>query len=179
MAEPSSVERGKARRFAQDRLTLGRRAVSPEAKALVAHCLSEIVLPKLPAQQKRPTSLPAIEAATAALLGGLLVAMSQGDGWVRRPLSWSSFTGETIGRRQFLKVYKELEAVGCLEVVPFYFDRSGPVARGAETRVRLAPEGVATAAGFGVDASNAREHFAEEDSSPADRSDAKRLSEKH
>lgn len=113
------------RRYAPPRLNLGRRAVSPEAKALVAHCLTELVLPSLTEQQKRPSSLPKIEAAMEGLLGGLL-ALRDGR-WARRPLSDSSFRDEPgISRDQFLKVLRALEAAGLIERRGGGYDRTHP-----------------------------------------------------
>ena len=128
-----------ARRYAPPRLSLRWRAVSPEAKALVSHCLNTVILPSLTAQQKRPSSVPAIERATEGLLGGLLVLeVAQ---WARRPLSASSFTEEPVSRNQFVKVLRALEAAGLIERRGGGYDRSGPVARGVETRLRLSETG--------------------------------------
>ena len=157
------LERASVRRFAQSHLSLGGRPATPEATALVAHCLDTIVLPSLPPQQKRPSSVPAIERAAAGTIGGLVASSAVGDGWARRPLAASSFTGELgISRGQFLKVYRSLEANGLIETAPGYFDRSGPVTRGAETRVRLTGAGKALIASFGVKAGG-EPHFRSEE----------------
>lgn len=150
------------RRIAQSRLSLGGRPATPEATALVAHCLNVIVLPFLPSQQRRPSSVPAIERAAAGTIGGLIASSGLGDGWARRPLASSSFTGEPgISRGQFLKVFRSLEANGLIETAPGFFDRSGPVTRGAETRVRLTGTGKALVASFGVKAGG-EPHFRSE-----------------
>ena len=157
------MQRASVRRFAQSHLSLGGRPATPEATALVAHCLTGIVLPSLPPQQKRPSSVPAIERATAGTIGGLVSSSAVGDGWARRPLAASSFTGEPgISRGQFLKVYLALAASGLIEIAPGFFDRAGPVTRGAETRLRLTDAGVALAASFGVKAGG-EQHFRSEE----------------
>ena len=145
-----------AKRFAPPRLTLGRRAVSPEAKALVVHCLERIVLPSLIGQQKRPSSITAITAATEGLLGGLLALT--GEQWARRPMSHGSFTAEPgISSGQFRKALAALEGAELIERSGGGYDRSGPVARGIETRLRLTETGRQLAASFGAEAG----HFAD------------------
>jgi hypothetical protein len=148
-----------ARRYAQPILTLEGRAVSPEAKALVAHVLGEIVLPTLTPQQRRPSSIPAIERALEGALAGLILAAAEGDGWRRRPMSNDSFTSEPVSAGQFRKVYAALSAAGLVETAPAFFDRSGPVARGAETRLRLSKAATSAAAAFAIPV-GLSQHFA-------------------
>lgn len=148
---PTLGERARARRYAQPVLRFGGQAVSPEARALVAHCLSELVLPSLPSQQKRPSSLPAIERATEGTLAGLIAAQAQGDGWARRPMSATSFTADSgVSRGQFLKVCQALEVAGLIERAAGSYDRSGPVPRGVETRFRLSDSGRDLVASYGA-----------------------------
>jgi hypothetical protein len=143
---PSRVSQG---RYAPPRLVLGSRAVTEEAKALVAHCLDTIVLPSLTDQQKRPTSLPKIARATEGLLGGLLAL--DGAQWARRPLSNASFTSEPgISLGQFLKALEALEGAGLVERSGGSFNRQGPVATGIETRLRLTDTGRELVASYGV-----------------------------
>jgi hypothetical protein len=143
-------------RYASPRLQLGRRAVSPEAKALVAHCLTSIILPSLTAQRKRRSSLPGIERATEGLLGGL-VALRDAQ-WARRPMSESSFIGGPgISRGQFVKVLNALESAGLIEREGVQFHRENPLPSGRETRLRLTEAGKALARGHRV----AQTHFAE------------------
>lgn len=136
--------------YAPPRLSLEKRAVSPEAKAIVAHCLDVVILPTLTGQQKRPSSLPAIHRATEGLLGGLIAL--RGAQWARRPLSDSSFTQEPgISRNQFVKALRALETAGLIERSGGGYDRSGPVARGTETRLRLTEAGWELVSDFGVE----------------------------
>jgi hypothetical protein len=126
----------RGRPYVPPRLHLGRHAASPEAKALVAHFLTELILPHLPAQARRPASLPAIARATEGLLGGLIALRD--DQWARRPLSEESFTPEPgVSRAQFLKVLYALESVGLIDREKGHFNRAGPVTSGRETRLRL------------------------------------------
>jgi hypothetical protein len=147
---PTKRKLAAARRYAQPLLTFEARAVSPEAKALVSHCLNELILPSLPAQQRRRTTIPAIQKATVGTLASLIAATGVYDGWTRRPMSTESFTGEGVSRAQFLKVSEPLTDAGLIEVAPGYLDNSGPVAWGAATRLRLSHGGKTLAESYGV-----------------------------
>jgi hypothetical protein len=143
-------------RYASRRLQLGRRAVSPEAKALVAHCLAGIVLPSLTAQQKRASSLPAIERATEGLLGGL-VALRDAQ-WASRPMTETSFIGAPgISRGQFVKALNALEGAGLIEREKGHSHEGGSAPKASETRLRLTEAGKALARDHGV----AQAHFSE------------------
>jgi len=145
---PTASEVAKARKFAPPVLTLGRRAVSPEAEALVAHCLQEIVLPSLPPGKKRPTTVPAIQRALEGALGGLIEAGGQ---WLRRSMDRNSFRAEPgITVDQFSKVKDALVAAGFVQHAPGFIDRSGMAVGGVQTRLRLSQEGLELAASFGV-----------------------------
>lgn len=135
-------------RYAPPRLDLGKRAVSPEAKALVAYCMDELILPSLTGQQKRPSSLPKIALATEGLLGGLIAL--KGAQWARRPLSDSSFTQEPVSRNQFVKALDALTTAGLIERSGGSYDRQGPVARGLDTRLRLTEAGRELVASYGL-----------------------------
>lgn len=148
----------RARRYAQPTLRLDGRAVSPEAGALVSHCLTAIVLPSLPPQ--RPTSVVGIERALEATLAGLIAATGAdwGDGWAMRPLSNGSFTGEPVSRVHFGKVLDALHRAGVVEIAPGFQDRAS--GRTVATRVRLSETGRKLAVDFGVTAGDVRSHFA-------------------
>jgi hypothetical protein len=136
-------------RYASPRLQLEMRAVSPGAKALVAHCLTSIILPSLTVQQKRSRSLPAIERATEGLLGGL-VALRDAQ-WARRPMSETSFIGGPgISRGQFVKVLAALEGAGLIERNRSQFEEGELAPKGRETRIRLTQVGRALAGAYRV-----------------------------
>lgn len=140
------VSKADVRRYAPERLALSGRAVSPQAKALVDHCLNVIVLPSLSGQQLRPSSLSAVERATEGLLAGLILA----DGWQRRPLSHASFQGEAVSRLAFLRAYQPLSEAGLIDTVSGHFDRAGPQSRGHETRMKLSEAGRELGVQFGL-----------------------------
>lgn len=156
---PTASEVARARKFAPPVLTLGRRAVSPEAKALVAHCLQEIVLPSLPAGKKRPTTIPAIQRALEGALGGLIEA----DGrWLRRSMDRNSFRTEPgITVEQFSKVRGALVGAELVDYAPGFLDRSGMVASGVQARLRLTEVGRGLVASFGV-SGPPEEHFSDQ-----------------
>jgi hypothetical protein len=135
-------------KFAPPRLELGRRAVSPAAQALVAYCMDVLILPSLTGQQKRPSSVPKIAVATEGLLGGLIAL--RGAQWARRPLSDSSFTEEPVSRDQFVKAMDALETAGLIDRSGGSYDRTGPVARGMDTRLRLTKAGRQLVASYGL-----------------------------
>ena len=125
--------------YAPPRLDLDKSAISPEAKALVSHCLEALILPSLTDSQKRPTSLPALKRGTECLLGGLCaLKVAQ---WARRPMSTARFTKEPVSRNQFMKVLDPLVTAGLIERSGGSYDRVGPVPRGLDTRLRLAIAG--------------------------------------
>lgn len=147
-------------RFAPPRLSLGGCAASTGAKLLHGHLRDQIVLPALTEQQRRPSSLPAIERALEGLTAGLALAMVNGDGWLRRPMSEASFTAEPgVSRGQFLKVYRALDAGGLIETAPGFLDRSGLVPRGAETRLRLSETGRSLLSSFGIVLADVSKHY--------------------
>lgn len=139
-----------SRKYAQPLLHLGGSCVSTEAKGLHAHLRDQIILPSLTGQQKRPSSLPAIERALEGAISGLALAIPQWDGWTRRPMGNDSFTSEGVSARQFQKVYSALEASGLIDTAPGFLDRSGPAPRGAETRIRLSETGRDLLVSFGI-----------------------------
>jgi len=149
------------RKFLQARLDMGGSATSQEAKDLVGHLRDQTVLPPLTSQQRRPSTLPAIERAIAATVAGL--SLAKGDGWLTRPLSPDSFSGEAVSRVQFLKVLKALEAQGLVEVAKGFHDRSGYVARGSVSRIRLAEAGWELQEAFGISRGDVGLHYATED----------------
>lgn len=161
MGNVNLADAAKARRYAQPVLRLDGRAVSPQAQALVSHCLNQLVLPALPPQ--RPSSVTGIERALAATLAGLIDAAGTewGEGWLRRPLSNASFTGEPVGRVHFGKALGALDAAGLVEIVPGFQDRA--TGRTASTRIRLSAAGSELAADCGVTASDIGLHFAKAD----------------
>ncbi len=150
-----------ALRLRQPVLRLDGRAVSSEAQALVSHVLDTIVLPSLPPQ--RPTSIANMRKAVEALLAGLLAAQEAewGEGWRSRPLSNGSFTGETVGRTQFLKALGALERAGMLDRVGGFRGRDAAQTGkpGVDTRLRLTGEALRIAEGFGVAIGNVGQHF--------------------
>ena len=148
-----------SRRFAQPRLRLGGFCGSTEAKEVHRHLRDRIILPSLTGQQKRPSSLPAIERALEGTIAGLALASSQHEGWTRRPLGNDTFTDEPVSKGQFQKVYKALEASGLVDTAPGFLDRSGPVYRGSETRMRLSEAGKELLASFGIDLKNVALHY--------------------
>lgn len=158
MGDVRPSDLAQARRYAQPLLRLGGSAVSPEALALVSHCLNVHVLPALPPQ--RPTSAVRIKAALGATLAGLMAARGAdwGGGWTRRPLSHQSLAAEPIGRTHFLKVLRTLEADGLVEVAKGFLDRKA--GRGAETRLRLTEAGLTLATEYGVAQGDVSSHFA-------------------
>jgi hypothetical protein len=160
MGDVSQADVAQARRYAQPILRLDGQAVSTAATGLVSHCLNEIVLPSQPPQ--RPSSVVGIRRALEAMIAGLIGAYSRewGDGWVRRPLSHDSFTGEAVGRTQFGKVLTALEAAGLIAIAPGFQDRSCPFGRRRETRLRLTEAGRKLAADYGVTESDVGLHFA-------------------
>lgn len=159
MGDVSRADAARARRYSQPLLSLDGRAVSPEAQALVSHCLAELVLPALPPQ--RPTSVASIRRAVEAILAGLVAAAGAewGGGWARRPLSNASFTREPVGRVQFAKVREALDRAGLLDTAPGFLDRTAGGA-GVDTRLRLSEAGRELAAEHGVTIGSARDHFA-------------------
>lgn len=166
MGNPTRAEVAKARRYAQPVLRLDGRAMSPEAAALVSHCLECIVLPSLPPQQRRPSSVPQIRQALGGMLAGLIAAAGRdhGAGWLRRPLSNGSFTGEPVGRAQFRKALDAMHRAGLLDLTAGFLDRTaGPHGRGADTRIRLSEAGRKLAADYGVTLGSKGLHFAAQD----------------
>lgn len=147
----------KARRYAQDLLHLCGLAVSPEAKALVGHCLTEIVLPSLPAQRQRPSSLEAIHKSVEGLLAGL--SLAGGDGWLRRPMSNDSFTAEPVSVRQFRKALDAMLSAGLIVRIEGYSDWTGTFGKSADTRLSLTDDGWKLAASFGIEREDVRLHF--------------------
>ena len=135
-----------ASRYRQSLLTFEGRAISPAAKALVSYCLNELILPPLPAQQRRPTTIPAIKRAAEATLADLIAATGEQYEWRRRPMSIASFTGVGVSRGQFLKVFEALTSAGLIDAAP----TCGLTANGFETLVRLSEAGRKLAARFGV-----------------------------
>jgi hypothetical protein len=157
MGDLRQADMSRVRRLAQPVLRLDGVAVSREACSLVSHCLQDVILPYLPPQ--RPSSLAGIERALGATLAGLIQSTGAdwGDGWLRRPLSNGSFTGEPVSRVQFGKVLDGLDRAGLLEIAPGFMDRVAN--RAAATRIRLAETGRKLAADYGMTGSNVGSHF--------------------
>lgn len=157
---PSNL--AEARRLAQPVLRLGWKAVSPEAKALVSHCLEVLILPSLPSQ--RPSSVAGIKRAAEGTLGGLVEAtgLQWGDGWLRRPLSNNAFTDEPVSRVQFRKVLDALSTSGLVEIAQGFLDRQS--SRAVSTRLRLSEAGRNLVVEYGVTIGNSGSHFARTDS---------------
>lgn len=157
MTELNRAVIAKARRFAQPQLKLEGLAVSIEAKAFVAHCLAIIVLPSLPSQRQRPSSLAAIERAVEGTLSGL--SLAAGDGWLRRPMSNDSFTSEPVSIRQFRKALNALLEAGLVRRIEGYADWTGAFGKSADTRLSLSENGWRLAASFGIERDDVRLHF--------------------
>ena len=138
---------------------------SDVGRALVARVMTSIVLPSLPPQQRRPSSLPHIERAAGAMLADLLTAASA-RAWCLRSLDDHSFTGLPVRRRQFRKVLNALNAGGYLQSFAGYtltevsdaadwpdFTRGRPLAlRASEKLIALAEAG-------GIGLKHVRRHF--------------------
>ncbi len=158
MGDVTPQEAAKARRWAPSVLRLTMEAVSPEAKALVSHCLDHVVIPAQPAErQLRPSSVERMGRALGALLAGVISAPEDhyANGWLRRPLGTDSFSFEPVGRDQFRRVLDAMQAAGLVEVLA---GRNGH-----DSRVRLSQAGRKLAADYGMTTGNVALHFAAQD----------------
>ena len=152
--------------------TLGSRATSEEARALVNEVLARVVAWEQKSGKrtnKRGKTRERLRDAVEAFTGDLLRARGEplNHGWVYRSRQAKSFSGERVGYRQFIAVTKALQELNLLEYRPPWrqltdfgggkvpYISKAPRFRAARRLVKLAEQG-------GVKPEKVDDHFLED-----------------
>jgi hypothetical protein len=150
--------------------TVHNRAATEQAKQLVDHVFEQVIKANVSKRRRGPygKTKQQIRRGVEGFLGDLLRAAGHehAKGWVHRSLQSNSFTGEDVGYRAFTRVVHRLRALGLIEHIPGYQERSrweagGPeyVSRASAARFKATPQLLELAAYFGVPISEAKAHF--------------------
>jgi hypothetical protein len=100
------------------------------------------------------------------VLGDLLAAVDVDvQRWAYHSLSKAAFTGRSVTYRDFLSVYKAMQGLGLVAVLPGYYQRTSPFGdrspepRGKATRFRATPQLSGLSEEFGIARGEAKRHF--------------------